>query len=204
MQTEEWFNSRLGWVTASRLSDVMAKTKSGLSASRKNYMAEKISEILTGERTESFTSPAMTWGIETEPLAIAEYEARTFSTVTPAGFVPHPSIHKAGASPDGLVKDGLIEIKCPNTSTHIETILSKKIDRKYMLQMQFQMACTNREWCDFVSYDPRLPEYMSMVIIRVARDKKLIAEIEDEIIIFIDELNETIKKLKEAASENEN
>ncbi len=194
-----WHKARLGKVTASRISDIMAKGKSGASsASRKNYMAEKIIEILTGDKPENYTNPSMVWGTEKEPFARAEYENRTFSKVEEVGFIQHPEIEQAGASPDGLVgDDGLIEIKCPNTATHLETLLSGKISKTYLTQMQSQMACTERRWCDFVSFDPRLPENLQMFIQRVNRDSGRIAEIEQEVRLFIAELNAKIKALRE-------
>ena len=196
-RTTEWFNARLGLVTASRINDVMAKTKSGYSASRNNYMTEKILEILTGKVAESYTSTSMQWGIDTEPLAIKEYELRTFYHVEKAGFIHHPTIEKAGASPDGFIgENGLIEVKCPNTSTHFDTLLNDKVDRKYILQMQFQLACVGCEWCDFVSYDPRLPDYLQMYTKRFDRDEEIIKDIECEVIKFIDELNEKLEVLR--------
>lgn len=196
-RSKEWFDARLGRVTASMISDVMAKTKSGYSASRENYMSEKICEILTGRHIESYTSKEMQWGTDTEPLAIEEYENRTFSIVEKAGFIVHPEIEKSGASPDGLIgENGLIEVKCPNTSTHINFLLDKKIPSKYQLQMQFQLTCTHRDWCDFVSFDPRLPDDMKILIIRVFRDEKKIQEIEFEVKKFLDEMHKKIENLK--------
>ena len=152
-RTDEWFAARLGKVTASRVADVMAKTKTGYSASRDNYMAQLVVERITGERAESFTNAAMQWGTDQEPFARAAYEAAKDVMVEEEGFVPHPTIQMAGASPDGLVNDdGLVEIKCPNTATQIETLLTGAIPSKYVAQMQFQMACTGRAWCDFVRH----------------------------------------------------
>jgi len=194
--TEEWFTIRIGKVTASRVADVIAKTKSGYSASRDNYMAQLVCERLTGQKGESFTNAAMQHGTETEPLARAAYEALKDVLVDEVGFVPHPSIQMAGASPDGLVgDDGLIEIKCPNTATHIDTLLSETVPTKYYTQMQFQMACTGREWCDFVSFDNRLPEELQLFVKRVPRDEVFIRLIEAEIVQFIAELDDKINKL---------
>lgn len=188
-RTEEWFQERLGKVTASRISDITAKTKSGYAATRANYMAELLCERLTGERKEGFTNAAMQWGTDMEPDARRIYEFMTDIPVSEVGFVTHPSIPASGASPDGLVgKNGLIEIKCPNTATHIETLLGNPIDGKYVKQMQWQMACTGREWCDFVSYDPRLPERMQIHIRRVPADQAIISEIEEEVLKFLAEL----------------
>jgi putative phage-type endonuclease len=194
--SEEWFTIRIGKVTASRVADVIAKTKTGYSASRDNYMAQLVCERLTGQKGESFTNAAMQHGTETEPLARAAYEALKDVLVDEVGFVPHPSIIMAGASPDGLVgEDGLLEIKCPNTATHIETLISKVVPGKYNTQMQFQMACTGRQWCDFVSFDNRLPEMFQLFVTRVPRDEVFIRLIESEIVQFIAELDDKINKL---------
>jgi putative phage-type endonuclease len=194
--TEEWFAARLGKVTASRVADVIAKTKTGYSSSRDNYMAQLICERLTNQKGESFTNAAMQHGTETEPLARAAYEALKDVLVDEVGFIPHPKILMAGASPDGLIGDnGLLEIKCPNTATHIDTLLSEIVPGKYNTQMQFQMACTDREWCDFVSFDNRLPTELQLFVKRVPRDNVFIRLIEGEIVQFIAELDNKINKL---------
>ena len=195
-RTEEWFAARLGKVTASRVADVIAKTKTGYSASRENYMAQLVVERLTNTKAESYTSAAMMHGVEQELFARAAYEATQGVMVEEVGFVPHPSIEWAGASPDGLVgDDGLVEIKCPNTATMIETLLSQKIPGKYITQMQFQMACTGRKWCDYVSFDPRMPAKAQMFVRRVDRDDEYIAEIEAEIVKFLAEVESQVQKL---------
>ena len=194
--TDEWFAARIGKVTASRVADVIAKTKTGYSSSRDNYMAQLICERLTNQKGESFTNAAMQHGTETEPLARAAYEALKDVLVDEVGFIPHPRILMAGASPDGLVGDnGLLEIKCPNTATHIDTLLSETVPGKYNTQMQFQMACTDREWCDFVSFDNRLPVELQLFVKRVPRDNVFIRLIEGEIVQFIAELDDKINKL---------
>jgi putative phage-type endonuclease len=194
--SEEWFTIRIGKVTASRVADVIAKTKSGYSASRDNYMAQLVCERLTGQKAEGFTNAAMQHGTETEPLARAAYEALKDVLVDEVGFVPHPSIEMSGASPDGLVgEDGLLEIKCPNTATHIDTLLSDSVPTKYFTQMQFQLACTGRKWCDFVSFDNRLPEELQLFVKRVPRDDTYIKLMEAEIVQFIAELDDKINKL---------
>ena len=200
-QSEEWFAARLGKVTASRVADVIARTKSGPSASRANYMAELVAERLTGTRAEGFTSPAMQWGTEQEPEARLAYEFRHDVTVEQVGFIAHPSIEMSGASPDGLVAaDGLVEIKCPNTATHIETLLTGTIPAKYETQMLWQMACTGRAWCDFASFDPRLPEEMRLFVKRFARDDARIAEMEEQVREFLFELDTTVRRLSERYS----
>ena len=194
--TEEWFNIRIGKVTASRVADVLAKTKTGYSTTRDNYMAQLVCERLTGQKGESFTNAAIQHGIETEAYARAAYEALRDVLVDEVGFVSHPTIEMSGASPDGLVgEDGLIEIKCPNTATHIETLLSESVPNKYYTQMQFQLACTGRKWCDFVSFDNRLLTELQVFVKRVPRDDVYIRLIEDEIVKFLGELDTKINQL---------
>lgn len=195
-QTEQWLHDRRGNVGASRIADIMAKTKSGYSASRANYMAALIVERVTGTSQETYTNAAMQWGTEQEPKARDMYQFLTDNAVELTGFVPHPRIKGAGASPDGLVNDdGLVEIKAPNTATHLETLLGASIDTKYVYQMQFQMACTGRKWCDFVSFDPRLPVELQIKIQRVERDDELIATIEGEVEKFLAEMEEKLEQL---------
>ena len=196
-RSNEWFEARLGRVTASRTADVLAKTKSGYSASRANYMAQLITERLTGRPTEGFSSAAMQWGTDTEPQARAAYEIMTGRDVIEVAFIQHPEINGFGASPDGFVgSDGLIEIKCPNTATHIETLLAEKVPSKYITQMQVQMLCTGRAWCDFVSFDPRLPGDMVLWMSRVEADAEMQAEIEAEVQKFLTELSDKQAKLE--------
>lgn len=196
-RTEEWFAARLGKVTASRISDLMAVTKTGHTASRKNYMAELICERLTGRREEKYSNAAMQRGTELEPKARAMYEIETGELVEETGLIDHPAIVMSGASPDGLIgNDGLLEIKCPNTATHLEFLQTGTPKREYLLQMQWQMACTGRAWCDFVSYDDRLPEHLAYRCTRIPRDGKLIAEMEDAVRLFLLELDKTIEQLE--------
>lgn len=195
-RTPEWFAARLGKVTASRVADVMAKTAKGPGAGRANYMAELLCERLTGQQAERFSNAAMDWGTVTEPQARAAYEFITDLAVVETGLVDHPTIPMFGASPDGLVgDDGLIEIKCPNTATHIETLLSETVPGKYMTQMQVQMICTGRAWCDFVSFDPRLPPDLQIWIKRVPADAAMQAEITSEVTKFLGELSGKIAAL---------
>ena len=194
--SDAWFQSRLGRVTASRVADVIAKTKSGYSASRDNYMAQLICERLTGQKGESFTNSAMQWGTDTEPLARSAYEAFADVMVEEVGFVPHPRIRDSGASPDGYVGlFGMLEIKCPNTATHIDTLLSGTVPTKYNTQMQWQMACAQRQWCDFVSFDPRLPTDLQLFVKRVEFDASYVAVLEEEVTLFLEELEVKVAKL---------
>lgn len=203
-RSEEWHQIRLGKVTASKVADVIAKTKTGYGASRANYMAQLIAERLTGVPAESYTNAAMQHGVDTEPEARAAYEFYQGVTVEQVAFVPHPKIDQAGASPDGLVEgDGLVEIKCPSTATHLETLLGQAVPSKYIAQMQFQMACTDRKFCDFVSYDPRMPEHMRLFIKRVPRDAKFIKEIEDEIAAFLFEMAVKLAELNRVYGDKE-
>jgi len=196
-RTDEWFQARIGKVTASRIADVCTRTKTGWGAGRKNYMAELVAERLTGERTEGFTNAAMQWGTDMEPVARSAYEFYRDATVVETGLVPHPSIAETGASPDGLVgDDGLVEIKCPNTATHLETLLGAAMPQKYFFQIQWQLACTGRQWCDFVSFDPRLPESMRMHVERVKREDVVIAALEKDVVEFLTELRDTVSQLR--------
>jgi putative phage-type endonuclease len=196
--TPEWFAARLGNVTASRVADVIAKTKSGYAASRENYMAQLICERMTNTVAESFSSPAMQWGTETEPLARAAYESIADVLVDEVGYVQHPRIERAGASPDGLVGlFGLLEIKCPNTATHIDTLISEQVPTKHIAQIQWQMSCTGRTWADFVSFDPRLPSGLQMFVKRVEFDTEYAATLEIEVVKFLAELDTKISKLNE-------
>lgn len=199
----EWFAARSGKATASRVVDILATIKTGESASRKNYRADLVVERLTGNKTEGFSSPAMQWGVETEPQARAAYEARTGNFVDQIAFVDHPTIPNFGCSPDGLVgDDGLIEIKCPNTSTHIDYIEDDQAPKKYIGQMMAQMACTGRKWCDFVSFDPRLPDGLQLFVVRLYKDDKYILAMEDAVITFLKEVDEKVKFLNAKKEEN--
>lgn len=195
--TPEWFAARLGKLTASRIADALARTKSGWGASRTNYMAELVAERLTGVPAETYVSAAMQRGADMETEARAAYEFCFGIDVAPGGFIAHPRIADSGASPDGLVgDDGLVEFKCPNTSTHIDTLLGAPIAQRYVLQMQWQMACTDRTWCDFVSYDPRMPEAMRLHATRVARDAAMIAALERDVRDFLSELSAKVDELR--------
>lgn len=196
--TDDWKKLRLGKVTASRVSDVMSKIKSGESASRKNYKMDLVVERLTGIPTSSFTNSAMAWGTETEPLARMAYEVFKGVFVDQVAFCNHPTIEWFGCSPDGLVgSEGNLEIKCPNTATHIDYLLAGVPPAKYVPQMQTQMACTGRLWTDFVSYDPRLPPELQLFVVRLNRDDAYIQEIEAEVKQFLDEVQQVYSQLKE-------
>ena len=182
-RSEGWFADRCGKVTASRIKDIGAKPVKG-----KKYNALTLtilSERITGVQEETPTSKVMQWGIDQEENAIAVYENETGNFVKGTGLIDHPVIKLSGASPDGLVNlDGQIEVKCPSTATHLNTLLTKEIPVEYIPQITWQLACTRREWCDFVSYDPRLPEHLQLVIIRVFTKDLDIAGIEQSVINF--------------------
>lgn len=189
--------ARLGKLTASRIADAVAKTKTGWGASRANLMADLVCERLTGVPAERYVNGAMQYGIDTEPEARAAYEFELGVTVEEVGFLDHPSIDMAGASPDGLVgSEGLVEIKCPQSAAHIETLLTKTVPDKYVKQMQWQMACTGRLWCDYATYDARMPQELQLWILRVVRDDKMIAELEKEAVAFLAELDEKVAALR--------
>ena len=195
-RSDEWFAVRCGKVTASRVSDVIAKTKSGWGASRANYMAQLIAERLTGEVADSYSNSAMQWGTDHEDEARTAYEFYQNAKVQKIGFVQHQNL-ESGASPDGLVEDdGLTEIKCPNTATHIQTLLDQKIPRKYETQMLWQLECTGRKWCDFVSYDPRMPEDLKLFVKRFERDDERLDEIRAMVADFIGELEDKLTALE--------
>jgi len=203
-RTEEWFQQRLGKVTASRISDVIAKTKTGVSTSRQNYLVQLVSERITGKKGDSFVNQAMLDGIERESAARELYERTRGVSVTEVGFFDHPTIAMSGASPDGAVNAeedgkyaGLIEIKCPIETTHTNTLMSKSVPSKYIPQMQWQLACTGAKWVDFVSYNPNFPEELQLFVARVDRDDTYIGELETEVLKFLDEVDQTILKLKE-------
>jgi putative phage-type endonuclease len=196
-RSPEWFSARAGKVTASRIADMLATTRTGWGASRKNYAAQLVAERLTGVVEPSYCNAAMQHGIDTEPLAREAYCQHMLCAVEEIAFVEHPTIAMSGASPDGLVgADGMVEIKCPGTATHIDTLLGGAVPDKYRLQMLWQMACTGRQYCDFVSFDPRLPETMRLFVQRVPRDDAAIAELEREVRVFLAEVDDTVAQLR--------
>lgn len=197
-RTEEWFAARMGKVTASRIGDLRKRTKTGWGASRQTYMADLIVERLTGIHVPSGTGAARRWGTDVEPEAKIAYEFYRDAEIGEVAFIPHPTIADAGASPDGLIgEDGLVEFKCPTIGTHLETLETKIIDPDYVQQMQWQMACTGRQWCDFASYDPRFPEALKLYVERVQRDDEMITEIEKDVVDFLEELRTRADRLRE-------
>lgn len=189
----------IGSLGASLMHDVIAKGKNGAwLAGRANVEAQLIQEIITNQAAPSFSSAAMEWGVQTEPDARAAYEFLRDVDCVQTDPIPHPRIKGAHASPDGLIgSDGLIEVKCPNTATHIDTLLNGTIAARYRTQMQWQMCVTARQWCDFVSFDPRMPASMQIWIHRIERNDKLISELEEQVQEFLAELDAKVKALRE-------
>jgi len=204
-RTDEWFQARLGKVTASRISDVLAKTKTGYSISRQNYLVQLVTERLTGQKADSFfMNQAMQDGVDREPIARKLYEVLNDVIVTEVGFYDHPRIAMSGASPDGLLPEllvfgiGLVEIKCPIETTHTNTLMSKKVPSKYIPQIQWQMACVpNAKFCDFISYNPNFPPEMQLFVSRVEKDLQYVLELEAEVEQFLKEVDQAILQLKE-------
>lgn len=197
--TDAWLTLRLGKATASRMADITARTKTGFGASRESYKAQLVVERLTGQCQDTFTNAAMQWGTANEPFARTAYCEDRLCTVREVGFVEHPTIANAGCSPDGLVgEDGLTEFKCPESKTHIATLLGSSFPDKYVKQALWQMACLpERQWCDLVSFDPRMPELMRLFIQRIPRDDTAIAALEAEVAAFLAEVDETERKLRD-------
>lgn len=195
--TDEWRLARAGSLGASQLAEALARTKTGWGASRANVMAQLLVERLTGKPTEGYVNAAMQWGTATEPDARAEYEFQKDVEVVQVGLIRHPKIKGTHASPDGLVgADGLVEFKCPMTATHLETLLYATVPGKYIHQCMWQMACLpDRKWCDFVSFDPRLPQRMRMFCRRIERDDIAISQLEAQVQDFLWELDNKILDL---------
>ena len=195
----EWFQLRCGCATASRLDDVIGKYKGKetYKQGRADYMGEIVAEILTNKTAEHYVSPAMQWGVDIEPLAKEAYQIERDVEIGMAGIEFHDKINRFAASPDGyLGSDGLIEIKCPNTITHIGYIIAGVVPEDYKPQMLGQMSCSGRKWCDFVSFDPRLPRKYQLFIKRFERDDEEISRIEAEVLKFNAEVQDMIAALK--------
>lgn len=199
----EWFKARLGLITSCKVNDAITLRQKGGThdlAARKKLKFQIISEMTTGQTPEHYVSAAMDWGIENEPRARAEYEYRTGSNVEQLGLVMHPTNPRAAATADGWVApNGILEIKCPETHTHYEYRAENVIPKEYLDQINWQMACCGPEieWCDFVSYDPRIEdEELQMLIIRHERDDKRIAEMEEGVIQFFTETLQLFEQIK--------
>jgi len=196
--SQEWFEARLGKVTASRVSDVLATRKGQESTVRAKYKLQLATERLTNKKTDTYMNQAMQDGIEREPMAREIYEKLKDVTVEEVGFVQHPAIERAGASPDGLVgDDGIIEIKCPIETTHTTNLLERRLPSKYKPQVQFQLSATGRKWCDFISYNPNFEPRLQLMVVRVERDDEYIEMLKFEILKFLAEVELMINQLKE-------
>ena len=193
--TPAWLAARAGRVTASMISAVLMKPET---AGFRDYQAQLVAEILTGKPQGSdYTNVHMQYGTETEPLARSAYEAETGFSVDEVGLCIHPTIERAGASPDGLVgNSGLTEIKCPKVATHLAYMLAGVVPAGYKNQMMWQMACTGRDWCDFVSFRPDLPEHLQLFIVRFKRDPARILELETAVVAFLDTVDKMLSQLK--------
>jgi putative phage-type endonuclease len=202
-RSDDWFAARLGKVTASSLHKVLAKTKTGYGADRGNYMTQLVLERVTGNKADSFSSAAMQWGVDQEPFARAAYETTQGVMVDETGFIQHPTIEMAGASPDGLVgDDGMVEIKCPESKTALECWLSDNpVESKYFAQMQWQMRCADRSWCDYVVFDPRMPAKAQLFVKRVERDDAWLETTEAEVIKFLAEVDAKVAALRKIIGE---
>ena len=197
-QTAEWFEARLGKVTASRVIDIIPNPKTGkYYATREKYMFELLAERISGVVQPVFLSKPMIHGTETEPIARAVYEGMTGNAVQEVGFIDHPTIKNFGASPDGLVgDDGCVEFKCPETTTHLKLMAREEIAPKYSYQMQTQMMCANREWCDFFNFDNRVPVEFQTFRRRVTRYAVACKLIESEVVKFLGELDALETKIR--------
>ena len=195
--SEEWRVARAGSLGASQVHEALARTKTGWGASRANLIARLVIERLTGQPVKTYTTAAMQDGIDREPMARCAYEFWSNSDVQQVGLIKHPNIADTHASPDGMVNhDGLVEIKCPQPAQHLASLNGEAIADKYMMQMQWQLRCCERQWCDFVSFCPDFPESMRIIIKRVERDDKRIAAMEEEIVCFLNEVREIVRQLK--------
>jgi len=201
-RTDDWHAARLGHLTASKLNDAFDLLKNGLEgAKRQQYRLELVAERLTGLPTEFFENNAMKWGTASEPFARSAYEAETGNIVQEVGFIKHPTLDWSGASPDGLVNDGLLEIKCPTTTTHIKTLISGEIPDQYKPQMMWQMLCTGRHWCDFVSFDSRMPEELQLFIKRFTPTNEELQTCQQKAIEFLSTVDAVIAKLEQIGIE---
>ena len=199
-RSPEWFAVRAGKATASAFADILATVKAGESASRKNYRLQLVTERLTGLPSESFTNAEMRWGIDHEDEAREAYMAHTGTLVDESGFM-YRNYLEAGCSPDGLIDDdGMLEIKCPNSVTHVEYMEADELPSKYVAQVQGQLWIAGRQWCDFVSFDPRMPEKLRLFVVRVERDDAYIQALKAEVLRFMGEVQDMEQRLRKVAA----
>ena len=201
-RTDEWFKARLGKVTASRVSDVLAKIKSGEAAVRKNYKMQLATERLTNQKTDTYINQAMQDGIDREDTAREIYEIVRDIKVEQVGFIDHPTIKMSGCSPDGKIPDnGVLEIKCPVETTHTTNLLERKLPSRYVSQVQWQIACTGADYANFVSYNPNFEPKLQLMYVEVERDNEYIEMLEEEVSIFLAEVDDIVNVLKELNQE---
>ena len=189
-RSEQWFAARLGRLTGSRAGDMLATIKTGEAAARRDLRMQLVCERLTGQLQEdAFINAAMQRGIECEPLAFAAYEALTGQMVQRSGFIAHTA-HLAGCSLDGHMAEfeGLIELKCPKSATHLRYLRAGTVPSEHLAQMTHNLWITGAAWCDFVSYDDRFPLNLQFFRIRLERDPKAIAAYEDKALAFLAEV----------------
>jgi putative phage-type endonuclease len=196
--SDDWLTMRCGMVTGSRVADIVTRLKKGgYSAARQNYLMEVVVSRLTGLTPDHFVTPAMEWGIANESFARAAYEIEQDVDTSPAGFAMHQKIKWFGASPDRLVgSDGLLEIKCLTSANHLQVLLDGVVPVDYMPQMMAEMACADRQYCDFVSFDPRMPKHLQLFVRRFERDEKLIGVMEQEVELFLTEVEAMVKAIE--------
>lgn len=193
----DWMLARCGKFTASRASDLMARTKSGPSASRRNLLALLAVERLTGQPVEGCQNDAMRRGTELEAEARDAYSFATGNAVEEAGFVECSDLPNTGCSPDGLIgDDGLLEIKCPaSMAKHLDALRSGAHADEYRWQLQHQLMVTGREWVDASSYDPRFPDHLQLATVRVRRDESAITELREAILAADAEVEAIVREL---------
>lgn len=199
-RSQEWLQARVGHVTASAFKRVMGRKKDGgYLQDRKDYLMQVVSERLSGQPTSHYVTPSMQWGVEQEPAARDAYKLKTGFDVLEVGFIKHPTL-MVGVSPDGIVdcdgENGLIEIKCPNTTTHCAYILGGTLPDEHKAQVQGQMWITGFQWCDFVSFDPRMPTGLQLMVLRVQRDDEFIKLLEAEVASFLTDVDNMIEQIK--------
>ena len=197
----EWFDARCGRITASRIADVLRTRKDGKrSETRHKLMLEIAAEIMTETNAKHYVSDSMQWGVEKEPIARTEYELITGHDVRLVGFVEHPTIQRAGCSPDGLLfgQSKGVEFKCPETTTHIDYLIAKRLPPEYEPQVMWNIACTEYEEWDFVSFDPRMPKKHQMLIVPVKRNEPRIKEMNEAVVQFLAEVDDLIHQIESA------
>lgn len=201
-RSPEWFAARAGRLTGSVAADMLATIKKGEAAGRRNLRARLVCERLTGrpESGDGFESAAMRRGTELEPEAIKAYEAKTGNLVRRTGFLAHTGL-PVGCSLDGDVDNftGIVEVKCPNSATHLDYVKARALPSEYRAQVLHNLWITGAEWCDFVSYDDRFPQKLRLLVVRVARNEFDLMAYERAVLAFLDEIDAELMALAEVA-----